>query len=304
MGPSDDIVILADWGNSSGRLFCVRGTDLEPEFLDEVRISGAKDTEDCAKEFETATEGWRQTYDVKEAWLCGAVTSNIGWTTTTYAPTPTRIEHIKSKVLDTRSGLACHFLQGTSILKNVQGYFDTVRGEDMQAFGWVALTGLRNGLLCFPGTHTKWMTIKDGAIETISTGVTGETFEVLDRHSILTRGGKNETGSEATFLRGVDVMKSRPRPALTHMLMSVRNLQLSGEMTAGESRDYLSGLLIGENCSTWVEEALDSNIHIIGDGLSADRYENALNHLGCKISRHDGKACVIAGLQTIRAITG
>lgn len=300
MAEKDDIVILADWGNSSGRLFCVSGTALEPDIVDEIRISGAKDTMDCAAEFEAATNNWHQTYDIKEAWLCGAVTSNIGWTTTTYAQTPTRIEHIKSEILNTRSGLPCHFLQGTSVHKNAQGYFDTVRGEDMQAFGWVAMTGLQNGLLCLPGTHTKWMTIKDGAIETISTGVTGETFEVLDRYSILTRGGKDETGSEAAFLRGVDVMKSRPRPALTHMLMSVRNLQLSGEITAGESRDYLSGLLIGEDCSAWVEQIALSEIHIIGNGPSADRYDTALNHLGSKTVLHDGTACVIAGLQSVR----
>jgi len=44
MSSTSDIVILADWGNSSGRLFCVKGTSFTPEILDSKRVVGAKDT--------------------------------------------------------------------------------------------------------------------------------------------------------------------------------------------------------------------------------------------------------------------
>jgi len=294
-------MILADWGNSSGRLFCVKGTDLRPEILDTKRVVGAKDTSDCADVFAEAVQPWIETYDISEALLSGAVTSNIGWLTTDYAPAPARPDDALRKTIVTDDGLTCTFLSGTSIAEGPLGYFDTVRGEDMQAFGWMALTGLKDGVLCTPGTHTKWLTLKDGAIVSILTGVTGETFEVLNSHSILTRGAEQPSHETAEFDRGLHVMGATPRPALTQMLMSVRNLQLSGDITASRSADYLSGLLTGEDCAAALDILPKGPIHIIGDGHAVERYKHALLTLGQEIETHDGQACVIAGLQSLRS---
>jgi 2-dehydro-3-deoxygalactonokinase len=300
MSSTSDIVILADWGNSSGRLFCVKGTGLRPEILDIKRVVGAKDTSDCAGIFAEAVQPWIDRYDISEALFSGAVTSNIGWLTTDYAPAPAQPDDVLRKTL-TDNGLTCTFLSGTSVTEGPLGYFDTVRGEDMQAFGWMALTGLRDGVLCTPGTHTKWLTIKGGAIVSILTGVTGETFEVLNSHSILTRGSDQPSHETAEFDRGLRVMSETPRPALTQMLMSVRNLQLSGDMTATRSADYLSGLLTGEDCAAALDILPRGPIHIIGDGHAVKRYKRALLALEQEIESHDGQTCVIAGLQSLRS---
>ncbi len=301
MSGSSKVVILADWGNSSGRLFCVRGRDLNPEIIATQRISGAKDTQDCEGIFKAAVAPWIQSYDITEALLCGAVTSNIGWTTTDYAPTPARLSNVQTQVQMLDNGLTCTFLCGTSTVSGPHGYFDTVRGEDVQAYGWMALTGLQDGIICAPGTHTKWLTIEGGAITGILTGVTGESFEVLNTHSMLTRGAEVAACDTAEFIRGLDAMRRVPRPALTQMLMSVRNLQLSGELTAARSADYLSGLLTGEDCIAALDYLPSGPIHIIGDGHAAGRYNRALTRMGRETQRHDGRACVIAGLQSTRA---
>ena len=300
MSRTSQTVILADWGNSSGRLYCVKGAELEPEILETKRIIGAKDTDNCAAVFETVAKPWIGKYDVKEALLCGAVTSNIGWVTTDYSPIPARTSGVTRTELTTDYGLPCTFLSGTCLTSGPHGYFDTVRGEDIQAFGWMALTDLDNGILCTPGTHTKWLTLKSGAITNILTGVTGESFEVLNTHSILTRGAEKPSYETTAFTRGVAVMLREPRPALTHMLMSVRNLQLSGEIEASRSADYLSGLLTGEDCVAALDILPKGPIHIIGDGHAANRYARALEHLGRNTQIHDGQSCVIAGLQSLR----
>lgn len=297
---SDQAIILADWGNSSGRLFCVRGKSLEPEIIETARVPGAKDTDNCAGEFANIAKNWIKKHDVQKALLCGAVTSNIGWTTTGYASAPATTATVQRKSLVTEYGLSCTFLSGTSIQSGPLGYFDTVRGEDMQAFGWTALTGRTDGVLCTPGTHTKWLTMKDGAISNILTGVTGESFEVLNSHSILTRGHETPSNQSDTFKRGVNVMSQSPRPALTQMLMSVRNLQLSGQITAARSADYLSGLLTGEDCAAAIDILPSGPIHLIGDGHAVDRYARALKLMGRETLAHDGQACVIAGLQSVR----
>ena len=294
-------VILADWGNSSGRLFCVRGPGLEPEILGTQRVIGAKDAVDCADVFTAAVKPWIEKWDVAEAIFCGAVTSNIGWVTTGYAQMPARVSGVRKTDFKTDAGLDCTFLSGTSLASGPHAYFDTLRGEDIQAFGWMALTGLADGILCTPGTHTKWLTMKDGAITDILTGVTGESFEVLSQHSILTRGADKASHDTKEFIRGVDAMRRTPRPALTHMLMSVRNLQISKELATSRSADYLSGLLTGEDCAASLEILPDGPIHIIGDGHAAARYARTLSHMKRDIQIHDGQACVIAGLQAIRS---
>lgn len=295
-------VILADWGNSSGRLFCVQGKGFIPQMVDSARVVGAKDTDDCAAVFEPIAKAWIEKFNVSEAVFCGAVTSNIGWQTTPYAQAPASLSDVQISQFTTEYGLSCKFLSGTSVKSGPHGYFDTVRGEDMQAFGWTAMTGLESGIICTPGTHTKWLTVEDGAITDIFTGVTGETFEVLNTHSMLTRGHQTPSHRTAEFDRGLDVMQRSPRPALTQMLMSVRNLQLCGEITAARSADYLSGLLTGEDCRSASDILSDGTVHIIGDRHAAARYQTALERFGREVRTHDGQACVIAGLQAIRAL--
>jgi 2-dehydro-3-deoxygalactonokinase len=296
----DQAVILADWGNSSGRIYCVRGPSSKPEILENALVSGAKETNDCAALFASVAKPWIKSYDVKQAFFTGAVTSNIGWMTTKYAPIPARLSDVTQTSVRTEYDLPCTFLSGTSIAKGPHGYFDTVRGEDMQAYGWMALTGQSGGLLCAPGTHTKWLTLEDGAIMSILTGVTGESFEVFHTHSMLTRGAENPSCDTPEFDRGLNAMMRLPRPALTHMLMSVRNLQLSGGLSPARSADYLSGLLTGEDCVAAHERLPEGPIHIIGDGSAAGRYAAALTKLGRSVEIYDGQACVIAGLQAVR----
>ncbi len=98
----------------------------------------------------------------------------------------------------------------------------------------------------------------------------------------------------------MEAMQRSPRPALTHMLMSVRNLQISKELAASRSADYLSGLLIGEDCAAALDILPAGPIHIIGDGGAAARYARTLSLMNREIHIHDGDACVIAGLQAVR----
>jgi len=293
-------VILADWGNSSGRLFCVKGSEVSPEILETKRVVGTKDTENFAAIFREVAENWIKKFDATEAIFCGAVTSNIGWEMTGYAVAPASLSDVKKTTILTDYGLPCTFLSGTSITAGPHKYFDTVRGEDMQAFGWMALTGKTRGILCTPGTHSKWLYIADEKITNILTGVSGESFEVFNTHSILTRGAETARYDTAEFELGLKAMQRIPRPALTHMLMSVRNLQISKELSPERSADYLSGLLTGEACVAALEILPEGPIHIIGDDHAVGRYAHTLDFLGREVKKYDGQACAIAGLQSVR----
>jgi len=106
------------------------------------------------------------------------------------------------------SAIAVTLLGGVKIEHNIINLPDTLRGEETQSFGWMALTGLSDGLLCLPGTHTKWVLIKDGKIWQLNTGLSGELFEIVSRHSMLTRGAEMfDAPNDAFAMYGVETTR-------------------------------------------------------------------------------------------------
>ena len=59
--------------------------------------------------------------------------------------------------------------------RGADGTYDVMRGEETQAIG----IGVRDGLVCLPGTHSKWVEIADGRIDRFATFVTGELYAAL-----------------------------------------------------------------------------------------------------------------------------
>ena len=73
-----------------------------------------------------------------------------------------------------------------------------MRGEETQILG----CGVE-GTICLPGTHSKWVEVKNGRIERFSTAMTGEVYAVLKQHSILGRMMEEGTPDAGAFAEGV-----------------------------------------------------------------------------------------------------
>ena len=58
-----------------------------------------------------------------------------------------------------------------------------MRGEETQLLGVTEADF--TGLVCIPGTHSKWISIEAGRIVEFSTYMTGELYSVIAQHSIL-----------------------------------------------------------------------------------------------------------------------
>src|ERR1044072_5972083 len=59
---------------------------------------------------------------------------------------------------------------------------DVMRGEETQLLG--VTESDFTGLVCIPGTHSKWIKIEDGRIVAFSPDTTDELFSVTAQHSI------------------------------------------------------------------------------------------------------------------------
>ncbi len=127
---------------------------------------------------------------------------------------------------------------------------DVMRGEETQLLGALTL-GRRDGWVVLPGTHSKWVLLRDGRIERIVTYMTGELFATLAAHGTLAA-LMTDGDDDAAFDAGIH--EARLRAPLTNSLFRVRARVVAGEMPASRARAFVSGLLIGTEFAAALDE--------------------------------------------------
>jgi len=200
------------------------------------------------------------------------ITSRNGW-----VETPNNLHQLRIA-----NGSLIHFITGVTVDHN--GSPDVMRGEETQIIGAVK-AGLVDGICVMPGTHSKWITVRDKSIVDFETAMTGEIYDVLRRHTILGTLMKDGVFSEEGFREGVTAGLNAG-PKLLQSLFSVRTLPLFERIDESKVSDYLSGMLIGAEVSGALSNQKASNsITILGRDDLADRYTIALQMLGYKSVR-------------------
>jgi 2-dehydro-3-deoxygalactonokinase len=154
------------------------------------------------------------------------------------------------------------------------------------------------GFLILPGTHSKWVKIKNQQIESFSTHMTGEMLQVLKAHSILGAMMKSNLDHEESFLKGVE--RASSNSDLLSLLFSVRTEGLFEQIKSEYLASYLSGILIGSEISAENRTNGFLPVGIIGDEKLANLYKVALRHLGYKdVSLFNGNTISELGLWSL-----
>jgi 2-dehydro-3-deoxygalactonokinase len=216
--------------------------------------------------------------------MSGMVGSAHGWREVPYLDTSVALDLLPSRLVR----IDGHALGRDCLI--VPGYFqrvggiDVMRGEETQLLGALAL-GRRDGWVVLPGTHSKWVLLRDGVIERISTFMTGELFSALAMHGTLAP-LMSEDGDESAFEAGLD--EARLCAPLTNSLFRVRARVVAGAMPAGEARAFVSGLLIG----TEFVAALDDGgappaVTLIASAALQPRYARAAALFGIDVHQLD-----------------
>lgn len=175
---------------------------------------------------------------------------------------------------------------------------DVMRGEETQIAGALALCPDFDGVLCLPGTHTKWAHVSAGEIVSFQTFMTGEMFDLLSRHSVLRHGMADGGWEDASFLDAVSDALSRPE-RIAARLFSLRAEGLIAGLSSQKARARLSGLLIGIELAGAKPYWLGRAVALIGsEGLSRI-YARALEQQGITAQILPGTACTIAGLASL-----
>ena len=176
---------------------------------------------------------------------------------------------------------------------------DVMRGEETQLLGAAGELGGGNHLVCMPGTHSKWVRLSGGKVEGFSTFMTGELFEAVAKHTILSHAIAEAgavPGDSAAFRTAVKRMVENPALA-TSQLFSVRAGSLIAGLSPEDARARLSGTLIGLEIAgalSMVAEGTPVAL-VVSGGLGA-LYRQALAAAGLSPSVIDADTAVRNGL--------
>jgi 2-dehydro-3-deoxygalactonokinase len=289
---STPALIALDWGTTSLRAYLLGGdssaldTRASPAGIMKLPEGGFDQA------FEETCGAWLDAYPALPVIAAGMVGSAQGWVEAPYVEAPAGADALVAGIVtvQTARGVPVHVVPGVlerGVLPNV------MRGEETQIFGALAsepsLGATGGALIGLPGTHAKWAFVGNDRIERFYTFMTGEIFGALRDHTILGRTmHPSATHDEAAFLRGVDTARDAGHPGVLATIFSTRTLGLTGQLSAEQQSDYLSGLLIGHELRglnevlTREHSALaGETLRLIGNDALCDRYRAALARFGC-----------------------
>ncbi len=205
--------------------------------------------------------------------MSGMVGSASGWQEVPYLDIAVPLDRLGQHLVPVAGRPECLIVPGYCARN---GTVDVMRGEETQLLGALAL-GLRDGWVVLPGTHSKWVFLRDGSIEQLATYMTGELFAMLSSGGTL--GALLATGAdnEEAFCAGMEEAR-RARP-LSNALFGVRARVVAKAMPADQARSFASGLLIGTEFVAAQAHAGDT-VQIIGSPALSGRYASAAAHFG------------------------
>ena len=299
MGGDANIAWIAvDWGTSNLRIWAMDGAD---------RVV-AKASSDAGMATLAQSEFEPALIDLAQPFLrdghkmpvicCGMVGSRQGWAEAPYlqvpckAPTGTDATRIQGR--DPR--IDVHILPG--IKQTLRP--DVMRGEETQIAGFLKFNPEFDGILCMPGTHTKWVHISAEEVVSFQTCMTGELFALLSKQSVLRHSVAGDGFDAGAFGAAIDDAMARPQNLATD-LFSLRAGGLVADQTQATARARLSGLLIGAELAATRPYWLGQNVVILGDDALANLYRDGLATQGVSTATADICEITLAGLTAAHA---
>ncbi|WP_050603894.1 2-dehydro-3-deoxygalactonokinase [Ruegeria sp. 6PALISEP08] len=281
--------IAVDWGTSHLRAWAMQGHTV----LDQAQ-SDAGMARVGQHGFQVALLG------LIESWLvdtpvnviaCGMVGARQGWVEAPYCAVPSQpLPDAPIRVPGTDPRIRAFVVPG---LKQVTPP-DVMRGEETQIAGFLAAHQNWDGVICLPGTHTKWVQVSAGEVVSFRTFMTGEMFDLLSGQSVL-RHSVCEGWDDNAFADAVADTLSKPEQ-LAARLFGLRAADLLQGQDKGTARAQLSGLLIGAELAATRPYWLGQQLAVIGaDGVS-QIYTAALKQQGAFAETVNSTAATLAGL--------
>lgn len=233
-----------------------------------------------------------------EVLACGMVGSRQGWFEAPYRTVPcTPIDPASLVTAPTRDPrISVRLVPGLKQVKQA----DVMRGEETQIAGALALNPGFDGVICLPGTHSKWVHVSAGEVVSFQTFMTGELFALLSTQSVLRHGMTGDGWDDAAFDTALSDALSRPE-RIGAKLFGLRAEGLIAGLSSASARARLSGLLIGVELAASKPFWLGQQVAIIGSEKLANSYARALVLQGADPRPIEATDATLAGLSAARS---
>lgn len=287
--PQKDQFIVGDWGSTNLRLWLI---DADGGIAEHVSSDDGAITTTGANAqgvFERLTRSWGLPNASQNVFLCGMVGRRGGWIEAPYLSAD-RVSGLAQNL--TRKTIGDTVFYIVPGLRTVQSD-DVIRGEETQILGFLSDEPDFSGLVCLPGTHSKWCQISNGSLTGFHTEMTGELFELLSQKSSLreaVNAGQNWTAFDSGVAEGLG------DPHAARRLFSIRANWLLRETNPNEAYSRLSGLLIGAEVARATSDQTADTVALVGSSTLTERYKRALDQTGFSTTVHSGDELVVKGL--------
>ncbi len=273
--------ILVDWGTTRVRAYLVDGETIADRAEADEGVSALSKGEHAGV-FQRLCGTWlRRERDLPAA-LVGMVGSREGWIEAPYAVCPAAPADVARAMIavDLGGGRTGHIVPGLRCEPS-PGAVDVMRGEETLAFG----AGVSDGLICLPGTHSKWIVMRGGRVERFASYMTGEMYALMRHHSMVGRPA-TEPEDPAGFELGLAAAERNGgagRVGLLHLLFGARAATVTGRLPPAALGPYISGLLTGDEINgAFAQFEKPEALTVIADAPRADLFAKALARHGVR----------------------
>jgi 2-dehydro-3-deoxygalactonokinase len=297
MNKLEDIsLIVADWGTSNLRIW---GMDHQGNIVHTANSDKGMSSLEPS-EFEpyliSQIKNWlpREENARCHVVICGMAGAKSGWKEAPYLKVPCPpIDKEKTIQVETKDKRI-----SVSILPGIMQKSppDVMRGEETQIAGYLSKKPDFDGIICLPGTHTKWVHISVGEIVSFRTFMTGEIYQTLSECSILKNSVKSNDFDFTTFLEAFEDTYSNPA-LLSSKLFGLRAADLLENISTKFLKSKLSGYLVGSELAGAKSYWLGQNIVMIGNDELCILYKKALKNLGLNVTIENTQDVTLSGLK-------
>ena len=222
---------------------------------------------------------------------CGMVGSRQGWVEVPYIETPCPPSGPLTRA--PVSGDALKVFIAPGVMQKSPA--DVMRGEETQVAGLLAQRPDFEGVVCLPGTHSKWVRVSAGRILSFQTFLTGELFTLLAEQSVLRFSVSREGWNDDAFLEAVRAGLEDPASIFSRVF-SLRAETLLEDLDSAVARARLSGYLLGGELAATKDYWQGQYVALLGSEKISMAYSAGLRAQGSEVEVLDGESLTLAGL--------
>jgi 2-dehydro-3-deoxygalactonokinase len=288
-------MLVVDWGTTNLRAYLCGDDGTILKRLDDSR--GIKSI--CRDDYPVVLQDILARLDAhgQPVFISGMAGSRNGWQEVCYCQTPVSITRLAAALQPLPHPFEGFLVPGVRTTAP-DGTTDVMRGEEVQVFGALDRLELNDALLCLPGTHSKWVQVKESRVNSLMTFMTGDVFQALGQTILACR--KDAEFDSRAFYKGLDTTQDIDG-GLLHQLFMARTWMLDDTLSEESVSSFVSGLLLGHELQN-VTDVLPRGrkVIVIGSDHLVERYRLALQYRSMEVAVLGSDVATCTGIAMLR----